>query len=254
MNKKIIRLTESDLHRVVKESVQAILPKNLYSVFQVIDKSLSQIDNDTYVSRFYSDENQITIAVSRSVNRIGRQKIIEIMKDYGYRFYTSGANGEYIMMTFKPIIVTESNGKGENNWGNKGLPYGFQDDGHGRRIHVSHKGKIDGWNNGEYGWGRIESPREVKKHKRETDGWKDQYVGERGYIQSKGSGKNKQFRSIPRSMKESINNLADNPQYERFIESLYDLVGQYYDELGEEIIVDNLKHVAQWVEEGGLDK
>jgi len=133
MNKRLIRLTEQDIHRIVKESVQA-------------------------------------------------------------------------------IIVTESNGKGVNNWGNKSLPYGFQDDGHGGRIHVNHKGKIDGWNNGEYGCGRIESPREVKKHKRETNGWKDQYVSDRGYIQSKGSGKNKQFRIIPRSMKESINNLADNPQ------------------------------------------
>ena len=133
MNKRLIRLTEQDIHRIVKESVQA-------------------------------------------------------------------------------IIVTESNGKGVNNWGNKSLPYGFQDDGHGGRIHVNHKGKIDGWNNGEYGCGRIESPREVKKHKRETNGWKDQYVSDRGYIQSKGSGKNKQFRIIPRSMKESISEWSPYPK------------------------------------------
>lgn len=55
-------------------------------------------------------------------------------------------------------------------------------------------------------------------------------------------------------MKESMNNLANNLQYERFIESLYDLVGQYYWELGKETIVDNLRRVTQWVEEGGLDK
>ena len=226
----------------------------MYNQFQSIDKSLSQIDNKTYVSRFYSDENQITIAVSRSVNRIGRQKIIEIMKNFGYRYCTSGANGGHIMMTFEPIIVTESNGKGEKNWGNKSLPYGFQYNGHGNRIHVNHKGKIDGWNNGEYGHGRIESPSEVKQHSRETDGWKDQYANDKSYIQSKGSGKNKQWRTVPRSMTESMNNLASNPQYERFIESLYDLVGQYYWELGEEAIVDNLRHVTQWVEEGGLDK
>ena len=60
--------------------------------------------------------------------------------------------------------------------------------------------------------------------------------------------------NLHKIVKESVNRiLNENPQYERFIESLYDLVGQYYDELGEEIIVDNLKHVAQWVEEGGLD-
>ena len=167
-------MAESNLHKIVKESVNKVVRESiegdLYTQFQAIDKSLSQIDNETYVSRFYSDENQITIAVSRSVNRLGRQRIIEMMKNYGYSYSTSGGNGKYIMMTFEPIIVTES------------------------------------------------------------------------------------IRSIPRSMKESINNLADNPQYERFIESLYDLVGQYYNELGEETIVDNLRHVTQWVEEGGLDK
>ena len=112
--KQRIRLTESDLHRIVKESVKRVLREstdgNLYAQIQTIDKSLSQIDDDTHVSRFYSDENQITIAVSRSVNHLGKRKIIEMMKNYGYDYSTSGANDEYIMMTFERICRTESKG------------------------------------------------------------------------------------------------------------------------------------------------
>ena len=115
MNKKLIRLTENDLHRIVKESVNKILREavdgNLYGLrkmqgeelYDDIDNSLSQLGDDVYVSRFYSDENQITIAANRTVGRNGKREIIEMMKNYGYDYYTSGANDQYIMMTFKPF-------------------------------------------------------------------------------------------------------------------------------------------------------
>ena len=110
--KKLIRLTESDLHRIVKESVNRILKETEGQLFgltkmqgeelwDAIDKHLQQL-GDAYVSKFYSDEHQITIALNSNI-RGGKGEIIEIMKNFGYDYYTSGANDEYIMMTFKPM-------------------------------------------------------------------------------------------------------------------------------------------------------
>ena len=39
MNKKLIRLTESDLHRIVKESVNRILKESLDSHMMIDDKN-----------------------------------------------------------------------------------------------------------------------------------------------------------------------------------------------------------------------
>lgn len=116
MNKKLIRLTEGDLHRIVKESVKKILKEEEVNgqlfglsklqgreLYDSIDENLKQFDGDAYVSRFYSDENQITIAANNAIGRDGRREIIEMMKNYGYDYYTSGANDGYIMMTFKPF-------------------------------------------------------------------------------------------------------------------------------------------------------
>jgi hypothetical protein len=44
MNKKLIRLTESDLHRIVKESVNKIM-KEAFDVSRFGDDTLEQIDN-----------------------------------------------------------------------------------------------------------------------------------------------------------------------------------------------------------------
>ena len=71
-------------------------------LWNAIDRHLQQL-GDVYVSKFYSDENQITVAANKNIGRGGKKEAIEIMKNFGYNHYTSGANGEYIMMTFKPI-------------------------------------------------------------------------------------------------------------------------------------------------------
>ena len=98
--KRKIRLTESDLHKIVKESVKRVLKEgNIRDLFDKIDEQLSAVC-DAHVSRFYSGENNITIAVSRR-NAMCKNDVIAIMKDFGYDLYDTGANGEYLMMTFQ---------------------------------------------------------------------------------------------------------------------------------------------------------
>ena len=94
-------------------------------------------------------------------------------------------------------VLYEQTDEPQGKWDQR--PYGFQNDKNGDRIHVNHKGKIDGWDNGEYGWGRIEPTRHDPETERDIDGWERQYDTPTHYIVSKGKGKNKQFKSVPRS-------------------------------------------------------
>lgn len=101
---KKIKITESALRKIVKESVKKVLKENSQysndgSIYGKIDSELSLL-GDAHVSRFYSDEYQITLAVNKNVDR---RKVIEIMNGFDYEYYTAGANDEYIMMTFKPF-------------------------------------------------------------------------------------------------------------------------------------------------------
>jgi hypothetical protein len=59
--------------------------------------------SEVKVSRFYSDENQITLAVpiSEYRNKGMRNYIIEKMEGFGYEYYTAGGNDGYLMMTFE---------------------------------------------------------------------------------------------------------------------------------------------------------
>ena len=56
MTKKIIRLTESDLHRIVKESVQKILRESIYDPYEggdfyiLYSPEVGFLENDTYES------------------------------------------------------------------------------------------------------------------------------------------------------------------------------------------------------------
>ncbi len=100
--KRRIRLTEGDLHRIVKESVNRVIKESQEELlWDEIDSQLQQL-GDARVSKFYSDEYQITIALNSNI-RGGKREVIGIMQNFGYDYYTSGANDEYIMMTFKPI-------------------------------------------------------------------------------------------------------------------------------------------------------
>lgn len=116
-NTKIIRLSEANLNSIVKNTIKSVLReefgreldygndheldkrKNRRDLYDEIDNRLQKF-GDAYVSRFYSDENQITLAVHKSINM--RNKIQEMMSLFGFELYTTGANDDYIMMTFIP--------------------------------------------------------------------------------------------------------------------------------------------------------
>jgi hypothetical protein len=102
--KRRIRLTESDLHKIVKESVQMILKESeIGDLYNRIDEMFMSGGSEVKVSRFYSDENQITLAVPVSEYRQNGMKkfIVEKMKGFGYEYYTAGGNDGYIMMSFE---------------------------------------------------------------------------------------------------------------------------------------------------------
>ena len=85
---------------MVKENtlygLQRLEGKELY---ERIDAYLSKI-GDAKVNTFYSDENQITIAV-RDRSIVGQVR--KLLEELGFTYYTSGENGNSIMLTFKPF-------------------------------------------------------------------------------------------------------------------------------------------------------
>ena len=116
-NTKIIRLSEANLNSIVKNTIKSVLReefgreldygndheldnnKKRRDLYDEIDSRLQKF-GDAYVSRFYSDKNQITLAVHKSINM--RNKIQEMMSLFGFELYTIGANDDYIIMTFIP--------------------------------------------------------------------------------------------------------------------------------------------------------
>lgn len=107
-NKKTIKLTESELHNIIKESVNHILNENLYGMnrlqgkelYDRIDEYLSKI-GDAEVCRFYCTDSIINIAMNQALGDEGKSKIFNIMGNLGYKCVNAGGNGEYIMFDFK---------------------------------------------------------------------------------------------------------------------------------------------------------
>lgn len=108
MTKKLIKLTESDLHRIIKESVKKVLKENLYGMnrlqgkelYDRIDEYLSEI-GDVEVCRFYCTDSIINIAMNQALGREGQSKIFNIMRNLGYKCVNAGGNGKYIMFDFE---------------------------------------------------------------------------------------------------------------------------------------------------------
>ena len=68
-------------------------------LFDTITSHLQHL-GDVRVSNFYSDDYNITIAMHKTVS--GKRKEIDvIMKGFGYTLYDSGANDDYVMLTYK---------------------------------------------------------------------------------------------------------------------------------------------------------
>lgn len=68
--------------------------------YDTIDERLER-SGDAHISRFYSDgRERITVAANVNIGEQGRENVADIMRDFGYGLYDSGANGDYIMMEF----------------------------------------------------------------------------------------------------------------------------------------------------------
>ena len=107
MRKRVI-LSESDLHRIVENAVRRILKEevtDLNDLYSRLDAELNgNYPGEAYVSRFYSQDNWICIAVDNSAyRREGRSIIDEIMNEYGYQYYDAGGADNYLMITYKKV-------------------------------------------------------------------------------------------------------------------------------------------------------
>ena len=96
-----MKITKRQLQGIIAESINRALNENKnVELFNAIDNAVSEL-GDVYVSRFYSDDEHITIAVNIQDSDMAKDRIIEIMNGFGYNFYDSGSNGEYIMLEFE---------------------------------------------------------------------------------------------------------------------------------------------------------
>ena len=87
------------------------------SLYNSVDDSLSAMELDAYVNRFYSDDSFLVISVGRGVNK---REVEDIVFPYGYAYYDAGANDDRMMLTFQRVstvgesmVLTE--GKFVNN-------------------------------------------------------------------------------------------------------------------------------------------
>ena len=74
----------------------------------ILGKSMNE--DDAHVSRFYSDENNLVIAVKPNFNT----KVRKIMDNLGYTLYDMGSNGKYSMLTYKTNQIYESKNMKKN--------------------------------------------------------------------------------------------------------------------------------------------
>ena len=98
MNKKLIRLTESDLHRIVKESVQKILRESKEyeqkRIYKIIDPSKetmdslnrTRIDIDRQImnSRWDGFDGDVFIDIHGGLVKVSATNDVDIDKIYGY--------------------------------------------------------------------------------------------------------------------------------------------------------------------------
>ena len=83
MNKKLIRLTESDLHRIVKESVKKVLneSQSLKSTIASINELCNDLDMTVEYGQQYVYDGIPTLPVKFIANNVERNGIDEIL-DY----------------------------------------------------------------------------------------------------------------------------------------------------------------------------
>jgi len=95
-------LKESQLRNFIKENIKKVLKEGESIVeFNNLDAIFNEKFGDTVrISRFYSDVNNVVVAVQRQVYGTIAKKVTSIMDEFGYTLSDVGANGEAVMMTF----------------------------------------------------------------------------------------------------------------------------------------------------------
>ena len=73
---------------------------NNSDLFDKIDADLAKAGK---VSRFYSDDENITITTDYNTYKVNRSMLDGIMGDYGYEFYDYGDNGDKVMITYNKV-------------------------------------------------------------------------------------------------------------------------------------------------------
>lgn len=102
MKKQTIKLKESQLRNFIKESMKKVLKEGESIVeFNNLDAIFNENFGDVVrISRFYSDVNNVVVAVQRQAYGTIAEKVTSIMDEFGYTLSDVGANGEVVMMTF----------------------------------------------------------------------------------------------------------------------------------------------------------
>lgn len=101
---RTVKLTEFQLRGIVRECVSSYLNENedLNGMMNAIDAEIKKV-GDAHVSRFYSDENYITVAVHQDCGSWARNEVTKTMRKYGYDCYDMGGNGNYVMITYRKL-------------------------------------------------------------------------------------------------------------------------------------------------------
>ena len=95
MNKKHIRLTESDIHRIVKESVKQVLKEEVFDIQRLQAEIDNSVNGETIVKNDSTDD-MVTIIAHRNIDFY---KLDAFMYGLGYVIYTSSPNS-YTSYTF----------------------------------------------------------------------------------------------------------------------------------------------------------
>lgn len=90
---------------------------NIRVLFDEIDKDLAKLGK---ISRFYSDDDNITITTDYNTYKVNRSMLDGIMGYYGYEFYDYGDNGDKVMLTYNKVsdsrkISDRKHYEGDNN-------------------------------------------------------------------------------------------------------------------------------------------
>ena len=87
MNKKLIRLTESDLHRIVKESVNRIIK-------EAADIDAFDDDYEMYSDQFKPKEGSIEQRITEKLNNVNNL-VYQAFEEFGNLVFEEGVKEEY---------------------------------------------------------------------------------------------------------------------------------------------------------------